>query len=324
MIIGDERSFHWALTGRENLHFFAALHGLSAKEARRRTDVLLDRLGLTEAADRRFSAYSRGMKQRLAVARGLLGSAAGALLDEPTLGLDPLAARELRRFLRDDVIKREGRTALVGSNDPVEVRALADRVLYLERGTVRGESGPTRSSAGWAWWRSSMSELPRRLTPNRLTPHTPQKPGLLPAVSAPPVLPLWFARVLWPSAAASWPALPPPLPRPHPHGGLRLRGGVRSTSSRASSARRPTSTWPPTAATTWPSAGRPARDRAAVRGGDVARPAGAPGAADGRPRGRAGHAGPAWMVLGAAPCTSSGRPSCVPPPTSWASRCSWG
>jgi ABC-2 type transport system ATP-binding protein len=142
MVVGDERSFHWPLSGRENLQFFAALHGLSAREARRRTDLLLDRLGLTEAADRRFSAYSRGMKQRLAIARGLLGSARVLLLDEPTLGLDPLAARELRRFLRDDVIKREGRTALIGSNDPTEVRTLADRVLYLERGSLRGESAP--------------------------------------------------------------------------------------------------------------------------------------------------------------------------------------
>jgi ABC-2 type transport system ATP-binding protein len=82
------------------------------------------------------------MKQRLAIARGLLGSARVLLLDEPTLGLDPLAARELRRFLREDVIKREGRTAIIGSNDPVEVRAMADRVLYLERGTLRGESVP--------------------------------------------------------------------------------------------------------------------------------------------------------------------------------------
>jgi ABC-2 type transport system ATP-binding protein len=142
MVVGDERSFHWTLSGRENLHFFAALHGLPVREARRRTDLLLERLGLTEAADRRFSFYSRGMKQRLAVARGLLGSARVLLLDEPTLGLDPLAARELRRFLRDEVIKQEGRTALIGSNDPVEVRALADRVLYLERGVLRGESAP--------------------------------------------------------------------------------------------------------------------------------------------------------------------------------------
>jgi ABC-2 type transport system ATP-binding protein len=76
------------------------------------------------------------------VARGLLGSARALLLDEPTRGLDPMAGRELRRFLREDVIKREGRTALVGSNDPNEVRALADRVLYLERGILRGESTP--------------------------------------------------------------------------------------------------------------------------------------------------------------------------------------
>jgi ABC-2 type transport system ATP-binding protein len=142
MIVGDERSFHWSLSGRENLQFFASLHGLSAREARRRSDILLDRLGLTEAADRRFSAYSRGMKQRLAVARGLLGSARALLLDEPTLGLDPVAARELRRFLREDVIKQEGRTAIIGSNDPGEVRALGDRVLYLERGVLRGESAP--------------------------------------------------------------------------------------------------------------------------------------------------------------------------------------
>jgi ABC-2 type transport system ATP-binding protein len=142
MVVGDERSFHWPLSGRENLCFFAALHGLSAREARRRSDQLLEVLGLTEAADRRFSAYSRGMKQRLAVARGLLGSARVLLLDEPTLGLDPVAARDLRRFLHDDVIKREGRTALIGSNDLAEVRALADRVLYLERGTLRGESSP--------------------------------------------------------------------------------------------------------------------------------------------------------------------------------------
>jgi ABC-2 type transport system ATP-binding protein len=142
LVVGDERSFHGDLTGRENLLFFASLHGLSASEARSRSARLLARLGLSDAADRRFVVYSRGMKQRLAIARGLLGRGRVLLLDEPTLGLDPLAARDLRQFLRDEVIKGEGRTALVGSNDPVEVRALADRVLYLEGGTLRGESAP--------------------------------------------------------------------------------------------------------------------------------------------------------------------------------------
>lgn len=147
LVVGDERSFHWVLTGRENLAYFAALHGLDAATARRRVTDLLERLGLTEAADRRFSSYSRGMRQRLALARGLLGRARVLLFDEPTLGLDPVAARELRAFLRDEVIRAEGRTALVGSNDPGEVRALGDRVLHLDRGALRGTCAPREVEA---------------------------------------------------------------------------------------------------------------------------------------------------------------------------------
>jgi ABC-2 type transport system ATP-binding protein len=142
LVVGDERSFLANLSGRDNLHFFAALHGLSARDARHRSDVLLGRVGLADAADRLVFGYSRGMKQRLALARGLLGSARVLLLDEPTIGLDPLAALDLRRFLREGVIKREGRTAVIGSNDPGEARLLADRVLYLDTGVLRGESGP--------------------------------------------------------------------------------------------------------------------------------------------------------------------------------------
>ncbi len=141
-VVGDERSFYSPLSGHENLTYFAALHGLPAAAARQRIDGLLSCVGLAEASDRRFSQYSRGMKQRLAIARGLLGEPSVLLLDEPTLGLDPRGAHDLRRLLRDDVIKAGGRTALVGSNDPTEVRALADRVLYLEDGKLRGETGP--------------------------------------------------------------------------------------------------------------------------------------------------------------------------------------
>jgi len=136
-VVGDERSFHWGLSGRHNLDFFAALHGHSFAEGRRRTDALLAHVGLAEAADRLFRTYSRGMRQRLALARGLLGDAEVLLLDEPTLGLDPEGARELRRFLRDEVIRGAGRTALIGTNDPGEAKALGDRVLFLERGRLR-------------------------------------------------------------------------------------------------------------------------------------------------------------------------------------------
>jgi ABC-2 type transport system ATP-binding protein len=146
-VVGDERSFHYAVSGRENLRYFAALHGLDAAAGARRADELLARVGLGEAADRRYREYSRGMRQRLAVARGLLGEPTVLLLDEPTLGLDPIGARDLRRFLRDDVIRGAGRTAVVCSNDPGEARALADRVLFLEAGRLSREVAPARIEA---------------------------------------------------------------------------------------------------------------------------------------------------------------------------------
>ena len=143
-MVGEERSFHWPLSGRQNLAFFAALHGHAPAQGRALAAALLERVGLSEAADRAFSTYSRGMRQRLALARGLLGSPAVVLLDEPTLGLDPQGARDLRRFLRDDVIRGAGRTAVIGTNDPAEARALGDRVLFLDHGHVRGEATPDR------------------------------------------------------------------------------------------------------------------------------------------------------------------------------------
>jgi ABC-2 type transport system ATP-binding protein len=146
-VVGDERSFHYRVSGRGNLHYFAALHGLTGAAARRRASELLERVGLGGAADRRYREYSRGMRQRLALARGLLGDPQVLLLDEPTLGLDPRGARDLRAFLRDDVIRKSGRTAIVCSNDPTEARALADRVLFLDGGRLRGEAPPERIEA---------------------------------------------------------------------------------------------------------------------------------------------------------------------------------
>jgi ABC-2 type transport system ATP-binding protein len=146
-IVGDERSFHFGVSGRENLRYFAALHGLDPRAGARRAGELLERVGLADAADRRYREYSRGMRQRLAIARGLLGAPEILLLDEPTLGLDPVGARDLRVFLRDEVIRGAGRTAVVCSNDPAEARALADRVLFLERGRLIKEVAPARIEA---------------------------------------------------------------------------------------------------------------------------------------------------------------------------------
>ena len=146
-VVGDERSFDFRVSGRTNLHYFAALHGLSAGEGRQRAAALLDRVGLAAAADRRYREYSRGMRQRLALARGLLAEPEVLLLDEPTLGLDPRGARDLRLFLRDDVIRKQRRTAIVCSNDPNEARALADRVLFMQGGKLHADAPPERIEA---------------------------------------------------------------------------------------------------------------------------------------------------------------------------------
>jgi ABC-2 type transport system ATP-binding protein len=146
-VVGDERSFHFGVSGRENLLYFAALHGLDARTGGRRADELLTRVGLAGAANRRYREYSRGMRQRLAIARGLLGEPTVLLLDEPTLGLDPVGARDLRTFLRDDMIRAAGRTAVVCSNDPAEARALADRVLFIGGGKLLREVDPARIEA---------------------------------------------------------------------------------------------------------------------------------------------------------------------------------
>jgi ABC-2 type transport system ATP-binding protein len=109
--------------------------------------ALLDRVGLAAAADRRYREYSRGMRQRLALARGLLAEPEVLLLDEPTLGLDPRGARDMRVFLREEVIRKPHRTAIVCSNDLTEARALADRVLFLASGKLQASAPPERIEA---------------------------------------------------------------------------------------------------------------------------------------------------------------------------------
>ncbi len=134
---GDERSFSWRLTGAQNLEFFAALHGLDRVAAAERAGQTLEQVGLEEDSDRPVREYSTGMRQRLALARGLLGDPELMLLDEPTRGVDPGAAIELRAFLSEQVLG-DGRTALLATNDPGEAKAMCKRALLLEGGRDGG------------------------------------------------------------------------------------------------------------------------------------------------------------------------------------------
>ena len=96
LMLGNERSWYWRISGRANLHFFAALYGMRRREAKARTSELVAEVGLEEAADRRVSGYSSGMRARLSLARALLREPPALLLDEPTQNLDPVAAAAFR------------------------------------------------------------------------------------------------------------------------------------------------------------------------------------------------------------------------------------
>ena len=135
-VIADERSLNWRLSARENMRLFAALHSLRGAEATRRIDELLSLVRLTDAAERQVSGYSSGMKQRLLVARTLLARPSVLLLDEPTRSLDPISAREFRRFLRDEVALAQGCTVLLATHNAEEAFELCDRVGVLHRGAL--------------------------------------------------------------------------------------------------------------------------------------------------------------------------------------------
>ena len=133
---GAEVGFYTRLTGRQNLQFFARLRNLSPKEAGRRIAETAGRVGVTHALDRQLRTLSSGTVQRLSLARAVLHAPSVLLLDEPTRSLDPLAAADFRRFVRDDLINRHGTTLLFASHSLTEVEALADRVALLHAGRL--------------------------------------------------------------------------------------------------------------------------------------------------------------------------------------------
>jgi ABC-2 type transport system ATP-binding protein len=133
LMVGDERGLYWRLTGRENLEFFAALHGLDRSSAVRRADVLLGEAGLDAAADRPVSGYSSGMRVRLMLARALAAEPPLLLLDEPTRTLDPQAAQGFRALAgRLATDRRTG--ILFATHDLHEAVSVADRILVLSGG----------------------------------------------------------------------------------------------------------------------------------------------------------------------------------------------
>lgn len=140
IVFGGERGLYWRLTGRQNLEYWGALYKLSGRAARARAANLLERVGLAEKADERVEKYSRGMKQRLHLARGLMGDGQVLFLDEPTTGMDPLAARDFRALIGE--LRGEGRTVLLATHDMSEAETVCDRVTLIDRGKIIATESP--------------------------------------------------------------------------------------------------------------------------------------------------------------------------------------
>jgi ABC-2 type transport system ATP-binding protein len=141
IVFGGDRGLYWQLTARETLEYWAALYNVPARATQTRVATLLERVGLSERADFRVETYSRGMKQRLHLARGLIGNARILFLDEPTIGMDPLAARDFRQLVKD--LKAEGRTILLTTHDMAEAEAVCDRVALIDRGRLLAVETPS-------------------------------------------------------------------------------------------------------------------------------------------------------------------------------------
>jgi ABC-2 type transport system ATP-binding protein len=135
LVNAEERSFYWRLTGRENLRFYASLYHLPRQESRQRIDELLNVVGLDKDADMRFQNYSTGMRQKMAIIRGLLSEPKVLFVDEPTRSLDPVSAQSVRAFLKEKVVI-EKKTIVLATHNLTEAEQLCDRLAIMDHGRL--------------------------------------------------------------------------------------------------------------------------------------------------------------------------------------------
>jgi ABC-2 type transport system ATP-binding protein len=134
LVLGGERGLYNRISGRENLRYFADLYGVPLGDRERRIDEVLERVDLVWAADRRVEEYSRGMKQKLHLARGILHRPEVLFLDEPTIGLDPKSARETRKLVRSLV--GDGVTIFLTTHYMFEAEELCPEIAILSKGRI--------------------------------------------------------------------------------------------------------------------------------------------------------------------------------------------
>ncbi len=133
-IFGGERGLYWRLSGIDNLRYFASLYHVDPAVTKKRIPQLLELVGLSDRGEEKVEGYSRGMKQRLHIARTLLHDPEILFLDEPTMGLDPVGGREIRQVIRN--LQSEKKTILLTTHYMFEADALCERVAVIDRGRI--------------------------------------------------------------------------------------------------------------------------------------------------------------------------------------------
>ena len=143
---GGARGLYGRLTANENLRYFAELYAMDPSLTRKRIPELLELVNLLDRADDKVETYSSGMQQRLHLARALLHDPELIFLDEPTVGIDPVGARELRSTIKN--LKARGKTILLTTHYMAEADELCDRIAIINKGRIIAMDTPTAMKAG--------------------------------------------------------------------------------------------------------------------------------------------------------------------------------
>lgn len=140
LITGGERNLYWQLTGRENLEYFGALYAIPRKILNERIENYIRIFGLESYIDLPVELYSKGMKQRLQIARGIINDPKYIFLDEPTIGLDVEIMKEVHEFIKR--LKKEGKGILLTSHYMAEIEELCDEIYIINKGKIICSGSP--------------------------------------------------------------------------------------------------------------------------------------------------------------------------------------
>ena len=139
-VFGGDRGLYERLSGLDNLRYFSELYGVSPRDQKRRIAELLELVGLAGREEEKVEGYSRGMRQRLHIARGLLHDPDVFFLDEPSICIDPVGARELRATVAG--LREQGKTVLLTTHYMFEADELCDRIAVIRAGEIVAEGTP--------------------------------------------------------------------------------------------------------------------------------------------------------------------------------------